>query len=401
MSPSPTTSPVRRRELLALAGAGILAGCSTPLDSGRVEQGARWPMYGYDAGRTSYQPGTAGPTASVAVDWKTQISADATASPVVVGRTLYVGGRDGGLRALAVADGTERWSLDFDGESNVTPATDGGTVFVGTTGDQLHAVDASGGTTIFGTRFGLHRWATDLTSSVLSPPAVVDGTVYAATVDGTLRAIDTGDGSVEWTYAGGGKQLSAPAVGPERVYFNRPAVRERLVALAVEDGTEVWSFAHGSETDVAVSTPAVDDGQVLLGSREGRAYAIDAATGDAEWTAGTAGPVVGSPVVADETAFVATRDGTVHAIDRRSGDRRWTVGSDHGIRASPAVAGETLYVATTAGRIRALDVHDGTARWQFDLDEEIVGSVVPLASRLYVRTAGGTLYALAGSSKKA
>lgn len=399
MSPSTTTPPVRRRDVLVLVGVGLLSGCSAL--SNESNAGPAWPMYGYDAGRTGYHPAATGPEDAVEVNWQTRTDGDFLSSPVVAEQTVYVGSSEGRLRAMDVADGTERWSLDLDGAINVPVAVADGVVYAGTTGERLHAVDASGGTSAFGFRFGARRWTTEVDSSVLSPPAVTDERVYAATVAGTLRAFDADSGTVEWEYAGSGKQFSAPAVGDDRVYLNRPAVRRRLVAISLDEGEEVWSFDHGTEGGAALSTPVVADDQVVLGSPDGNIYALDAETGDVRWTVETESPVATTPALTDETAFVGTQDGSAYAIDRRSGETRWTatVADDGGVRAAPAVADGTVYAGTTNGTVGAFDAEDGTPRWQFDVGGEVVGGVVPLDSRLYVQTSDGTLYALGESTK--
>lgn len=399
----PASPPdLERREVLALVGASALPGCSalspTPADS---DTDPAWPMFGYDAGRTSYHPDASVPAAPVEVLWQTRTDGDFLSSPVVVGRTLYVGGRDGRLRAIDVADGTERWNLGFDGAVNVPVAYADGTLFAGTTDGHVHAVDGDGGIAIFGLRFDARQWSIEVDDGVLSPPAASDGTVYAATVGGTLFALDAESGTADWRYAGGGKQFSAPAVGANRVFLNRPARRERLVALAAESGDEEWSFTHGTETAAVFSTPVVHDGQVFLGSPDGNVYALDAATGDVQWTVEFGTPVVSGPAVTEAVTFASDRDGDVRAIDRESGERLWRASLDFpgSVRGPPTVAEESLYVASAAGTIRALDTASGDEQWRFDLGEEVRSGVVAIGGRLYVQTTEGTLYALGNPRK--
>jgi len=383
--------------MLALTGITIISGCSTsPFGSESFNSSPTWPMFGYDAGRTGFHPNTRGPTASPDVLWKTETRGDFLASPVVVGQSVYIGGRNSRLRVLDTTNGSERWHLDFGGAINTPVAFSEETIFAGTTGSQMYAVDATGGTAIFGMRFNTHRWTTSLGSSVLSAPAVKDKIVYVATVSGTLRAFDAATGMVKWDYPGGGKQFSAPAIGINRSYFNRPAQQGRLVALTIEKGKEVWSFAHGKETEATFSTPAVADGQVFFGSPDGNLYALDAESGEAHWTVETGSAITSSPVVTDEAVFVGNQHGQIYAIERQSGNQRWTVSLETGgqVRAAPAAAGGTLYVATTAGTIYAISIHNGSQRWKFDIGEDTYGGVVPLDSRLYVQTRGGTLYTL-------
>lgn len=393
-----------RREVLSLVGVSALSGCASvpslaPDSDPRSTPDSAWPMFGYDAGRTGYHPDAAGPTASPEVRWRTRTAGEFLASPVVVGRTLYLGDRQGTLHAFDIADGTRRWHLGFDSAVNVPVAYADGTVFVGTTDGRVHAVAGGGGVSVFGMRFDVRRWSAEAGDGVLSAPAVSDGTLYAATVGGTLFAFDAKSGSVEWRYSGGGRQFSAPAVGAGRVFLNRPARRGRLVALTAETGEEKWSIPHGTDTTAAFSTPTVRDGRVFLGSHDGHVYVLDAASGRILWTVELESPTGDGLAVTGDAAFVGDRDGAIYAIDPESGEIRWTVTDDSGsaVRAPPAIAGNTLYAANAAGVVRALDAASGAERWQFDVGEEIRGGVVPLGDRLYVQTTEGTLYALGSS----
>src|SRR5215212_4258828 len=53
----------------------------------------------------------------------------------------------------------------------------------------------------------------------------------------------------------------------------------------------LWKFASGSPVR---STPAVHDGRLYFGNREGFFYALDAQTGKEEWRFKSGGPVASS-----------------------------------------------------------------------------------------------------------
>ena len=317
MPVSPLDQKLCRREIITLTIAGITAGCSAPMSKPNpTNSRPAWPMYGYNASRTSYKPITKQPEAPVEVKWKTKTNGDFLASPVVAGELIYIGGQKGRFQAIDPRTGKEHWHLIVEGAINVPPAFANGTVFVGTTDGQLYALDAAGGFNILGKRFNAYRWSTKLDGSILSPPAVIDGSVYVATVDGTLTALNSSTGRIQWKYSGGGKQFSTPAIGSKRIYYNRPDVKDHLVALSRKKGEELWSFKHGRDNDSTFSTPAVTGNQVILGSSDSRIYGLDTETGIEKWVLNTSAPIVSSPAITDTQVFIGNMDGQLYALNR-------------------------------------------------------------------------------------
>ncbi len=72
-----------------------------------------------------------------------------------------------------------------------------------------------------------------------------------------------------------------------------------------------WSFTTGDS--IENSSPAVVDGIVYEGSRDGRVYALDAATGAKKWSFAAGDAVESSPAVAGGVVYVGSEDGSVYA----------------------------------------------------------------------------------------
>ncbi len=66
-------------------------------------------------------------------------------SPVVVGRTVYVGSGDHGVHALDVATGARRWRFATGGMVVSSPAVDGGRLYVGSDDGTVYALHAAEG----------------------------------------------------------------------------------------------------------------------------------------------------------------------------------------------------------------------------------------------------------------
>jgi outer membrane protein assembly factor BamB len=168
-------------------------------------------------------------------------------------------------------DGTERWTHEFDADSNSAPAVGDGAVFIATaTG--VRAVELASGEERFSADTVRDRWANVV---------VADGTAYVAGHAGDdrqrLYALETGDGSVRWR-ADTGRGAGPPVVADGVVYHLD--ADETLVALDVDGGSEVRSFGRRA-------VPLARTGDVLYATSAGTLYAYDATTGDGLWSYGT------------------------------------------------------------------------------------------------------------------
>jgi hypothetical protein len=154
-------------------------------------------------------------------------------------------------------------------------------------------------------------------------PVVAGGRVYLPTLRGRLHAIDAETGKDAWVYAGDGTErgvaLHAAAVAGDKVFV---ALGDSLHAVNVADGTKAWAF----RTPVTIwNAPAVHEGVVYFGGRDGQVHALDAATGRAKWSAKAGGAVVQSPAVdaRNGRVVVGTEDMHAYAFELATGREVW------------------------------------------------------------------------------
>ncbi|HJX27792.1 MAG TPA: PQQ-binding-like beta-propeller repeat protein, partial [Thermoanaerobaculia bacterium] len=157
------------------------------------------------------------------------------------------------------------------------------------------------------------------------------------------------------------------------------------------------SARFGYDRKSVQSSPAVADGLVYIGARDGSLYAIDAATGKQRWRADHGGSwVLGAPAVWDGKVFAGSSDSRfLHAVDARSGRELWRLPTPGTAWSSPAIAGSTLYCADTSGLVYALDARTGRKLWDYQISPGILASPVPVDGAVLI--AGGSdgiLYAL-------
>jgi outer membrane protein assembly factor BamB len=215
--------------------------------------------------------------------------------------------------------------------------------------------------------------------------------VVAGTRDGWLRGLRP-DGSVAWSFRGGGAFSGDVAIDGDTAYVG--CDDGRLYAVAVTTGVERW---HYEAREQLATRPVIRDGLVFVASLQDAIYALDARTGAWRWhhrreqregftIRGAAGVRVEGG-----TVFGGFSDGAVVAVEAVTGRVRWerqvAPSGDYLDVDSLVVEGGKVYAAAYSGAVAALEAATGTPAWQVP---------VPEASRLVM--ASGTLICVTARS---
>lgn len=106
-----------------------------------------------------------------------------------------------------------------------------------------------------------------------------------------------------------------------------------------------WQYS----AEVDISSPAVANGVVYVGSIDGNVYALNARTGALVWQYPTGGYIQSSPAVANGVVYVGSEDGNLYALNASTGALLWQ--DFAGGSSSPAVANGLLYFASDFGNL--------------------------------------------------
>jgi len=213
----------------------------------------------------------------------------------------------------------------------------------------------------------VRHWAFETGGSIAASPAVANGVVYISSTDGFLYAIDAATGQANWSVEIGYSE-APPAVADGVVYVGGP--RNTLYAIDADTGEEIWQ-ALGGRFDALVSSPAIVDGKVYVGSAaDGNFYALDAATGQIEWSA-KVGWIKASPAVVDGVVYVIQKSLNVYAFDAATGEEQWMFEAGNLVASylsSPAVADDTVYAFSNYDSyLYAIDTASGQSRWAYSV----------------------------------
>jgi len=244
-------------------------------------------------------------------------------------------GGDAGRLSSFTFDGTERWRRSLAVSS--TPSVVGDTVFVGESTEeraQLRALAVDDGS---------DRWTAPLSATSLrGAPAVVDDVVFATATGsdetGVVAARDTADGSEVWTRSVGAGLQAAPVVQDGTVYVQ--ANDGRMLALDAATGEQAWSARLGED---GATAPALTDDR-LIGLVENTLVAIELESGERAWETDIGYTLINGVSVAGERVYVG--GSRLTAVDVRSGESAWVadVPGQGGGFGAPIVVGNTMFV---------------------------------------------------------
>jgi outer membrane protein assembly factor BamB len=146
---------------------------------------------------------------------------------------------------------------------------------------------------------------------------------------------------LDWSYTTGSFVITSPAVVNGVVYIG--SQDGNLYALDASNGLQLWSAPVGA----SFSSPAVANGVVYVGGEDAAVFAINAATGAVEWSTQTVGDYVdSSPAVANGVVYVGTEGWELEAFNAVTGAVLWEAATGAAIFSSPTVANGAVYVGS-------------------------------------------------------
>ncbi|MBM2577051.1 PQQ-like beta-propeller repeat protein [Jannaschia sp. Os4] len=178
---------------------------------------------------------------------------------------------DSGLRAWGAAISGERAGVAYNDVGDITgdPVVANGTVYAGTAGGRIVAIDPQSGERVWTAREG-----------AISPMAVAGGAVFAVTDRAQLVRMDAATGEVVW-------RADLP-------FFRNDRLRRRKGIYG----------HHG---------PVLAGGRLWVASGDGQVRGFDPASGAVSASLPIAGGAASRPIVVGDVMYVVSRKGLLHA----------------------------------------------------------------------------------------
>lgn len=161
-----------------------------------------------------------------------------------------------------------------------------------------------------------------------------------------------------------------PAIGNGRIYAGD---REGLVqARDLATGNLAWEVEIEDENEEEVhfsGGPGLGVGAVILGTNDAEVIALNIENGAALWKTSVSSEVLSVPVVAEGIVILRTTDGSVIALNEKNGQKVWSY--EHNVPALtvrgtgvPLVIEDTLIEGYDNGKLMALRLEDGKYVWE-------------------------------------
>jgi len=302
-------------------------------------------------------------------------------SPVLSsdGSVAYFGANDGKVYAVSTVDGTKKWEFLTTAGQPVrsSPAVGlGGTIYVGGNDQKMYAIEDDGtdGTKLWDVGTGGHIWS--------SPAIGTDGTVYFGVNDHILDAYHA-NGTLKWSENLSSEVMSSPAIFNDHVYVG--TYDGKLHARDVQTGDVKQGFPFQASW-IIYSSPAIgEDGTIYFASTDGNVYALNP-DGSEKWrrSLGSSTFVFSSPALGYYNLYIGCKYATGGPV-----------------MSTPAVAArdssdELIYVGSYDHYLYAVN-QAGTLQWRFQTAGPIYASPnVDQDGTIYVGSHDGRFYAVNG-----
>ncbi|MDW7754123.1 MAG: PQQ-binding-like beta-propeller repeat protein [Brevefilum sp.] len=175
--------------------------------------------------------------------------------PVVAEDAIYLGSMDHNVYALS-KEGSEIWSFELEGAVVGPPvlSEDGSTLFAGSIGNDMVAIDTDSGEQL---------WSFESEDSIWGSPAIANDLLYFADAGGNLYALDPASGALSFK-----SEFEGAAVGGV-------AVLDDGIVLATEKGgLRAFNFEGGLLWEASLEgeifqAPVMNDKYIVVGTING------------------------------------------------------------------------------------------------------------------------------------
>ncbi len=245
-------------------------------------------------------------------------------TPVVKDGRIYVGAYSGEVVWIST-DGSSRSNSSFEAAGDIVGSIviAGETLYFGSSGGTLYALDLNLN----------EKWRFETKGEIWSTPVVADNVVYIASADHYLYAIHAESGNEIWRFETKAAIMSTPLLANGRVYiggcdrkfYDIEAAREEE-RVAARDGamptTRQADRVFGGASNWFCTQALAYDGEIWVGSLDHSIYVLNAGTLELVTEIETGGMVYAPPVLfpREGLVVVGSQDGKIYAINAETKD---------------------------------------------------------------------------------
>jgi len=159
--------------------------------------------------------------------------------------------------------------------------------------------------------------------------------------------------------------------------------------------TPLWNFTTGGGV---ISSPAVDDGFLLVGSKDCYIYCLNASNGQLIWKFPTGNEVDSSPAIVNQKVYVSSQDGWVYCLDIITGKPLWISMVGGFAQSSPTVVDNRVFVGSGNPELFCFNASDGSLIWRHSTPDRVESSPAVSTGIVYVAMENYHVYAFNAST---
>ncbi len=271
---------------------------------------------------------------------------------------IFIGSENGEVIALVAETGEEKWRSKVNGEVLARPVVDSNLVIVNTSRGVLIALDAETGEE----KWTISTEVPNLTLRGDSTPVAVAGGVFWGTANGRLAAAIVERGQLIWQQPVGTPKGAteidrivdvdaSPVIIGSNLYT--VGINGQLISIDLRSGKPSWKRNYSSAIDMAT-----DNRRIFLVTDKDHLVAVDARSGTEIWQNDQLeNRLLTGPVIVDGYVVVGDAEGYLHWIDRLTGEFvAQQLVNDSGFSVGPVVMDDGYLVVTRNGDIRKLSL---------------------------------------------
>jgi outer membrane protein assembly factor BamB len=224
--------------------------------------------------------------------------------------------------------------------------------------------------------------------------SLADDTVYLA-YNQQVYAINAANGQLRWSFPTEPQSnttfFADPVVGDELLIAGSYA-NTSVYALNPSNGSQVWPQPFADPGDHIVGGAAVDGGKVYVPSADYSVYALDAASGQRQWSFKAEQAIWAQPLIVNETVYVTSLDHHIYALSTADGSELWATELGGAIAGTPAVADGLLIVGAFDNNLYAVNAESGAIEWTQATEGWVWSGPLVQDGKLYYGDLAGYLY---------
>ncbi len=245
--------------------------------------------------------------------WQFKTEGEIISSATFVGDRVLFGSYDGFLYCLNRENGELIWKFETEGYVHGTPGI--WTQPSKETGDVQNFTIVTGCDSylrVLNIDDGSQTQLVDLGAYVGASPAISESSVYCGTYGAEILAVNLDTGEIAWRYRHPKRRFpffASAALTDDAVIIGG---RDKMVhALSSETGESLWTYTTKSRIE---SSAVIVGRRAFLGTTGGMLIALDVSTGESVWEFATGSSIAASPSVADNRLYIGTEDGTLYCF---------------------------------------------------------------------------------------